>query len=339
MITFKNLDTNQQYPFFDKVNLVMDANLATSLAKENFNNTDSNIVVDGESPIPLKELFQIKVNVKGTGYFLVNFIKGSMDEEKQAEMFDKIKSLKSEDNITDESQKLKIKNLLEILNGYSPLYISFVNNGSPVMTKGEFLTLIDRNTFTSHVFVLMLPFDFIFEARPEKPKHSFFAKKIPSNKPVKVKHTSNSSSDFKMVKKYAYDFLFLALFSLIMGASFLFGLALAFKSDGTAAFLFVISAVFLAVLGYALFSFEKAVKDWKHTFNYIKFPLLSIAVGIALGIGIGFLIAYFVIKSTEENPLNYGFIVGISIPVVIAMATISIFIPEIIRLAKRKSNK
>ena len=360
MLIFQNTETNQQYSFHEKINLVMDQDLSVALAKENFNNTDTPIIIGDGNLTPIHELFQIKVNVKGTGFFIANFKKDEMNEELKNEIFEKLKQLRSDGEVTDESQKEKIRRMLEILSTYKPIFISFVNNGTPILTKSEFNFLINKETFESVLLVLMLPFDFLLPpSTGEKSKKSFlgFFKKNVSepkpktekpepvekeeeidneeiNEPSKVK--AHMHADAKLLKKYGYDYLFIILFGLIMASSFLFGLALAFKGDASSVFLFVISAIFMGINGYALYSHQQSVKGWKYTLHNIKFPLVSIILGIGLGLGVGYLIAYFVIKGTEENPLNFGMIMLISSFTVIGMSIVSIFIPEIVRFVRKK---
>ncbi len=346
MIIFQNTETKQQYPFYEKVNLVLDQTLSVTLAKENFNNKESKIIVGDGSLTPIYDLFQIKIVVKGTGYFIVNFSKETMNEQLKDEIFNKLKTLKSDQPLNDESQKEKVRRALEIISEYKPLFVSFVNNGSPILTKSDFNLLINPSSFETTLLVLMLPIDYIIpESNGNKEKKFSFFKSKESKpaepapikeKPIEQKENAPAQSNKEILKKYGYDYLFLALFTLIISASFMFGLALSFKGEMSSIFLFIITALFFGILIYAIRSYEKSIPNWKYSFNNIKFPILAILLGLGIGIGVGYLIVYFIIKGTEENPLYYGKILLISSLVSTLITLVSMVMPEAINFIQRK---
>lgn len=345
MIIFQNTETNQQYSFYEKVNLVLDQTLSVALAKENFSNKDSKIIVGDGSLTPIYDLFQIKIVVKGTGFFIANFSKDKMNEQLKDEIFAKLKTLKSEQPLNDESQKEKVRKALEFVSEYNPLFISFVNNGSPILTKSDFNLLIDPTKFETTLLVLMLPIDYIIpqSSKPEKKFSLFKAKEPKPNEPQPVKEKPieqvsdvPAKTNKEILKKYGYDYLFLALFTLIISASFMFGLALAFKGEMSSIFLFIITALFFGILIYAIRSYEKSVPNWKYNFNNIKFPVLAIILGLGIGIGVGYLIVYFIIKGTEENPLDYGKILLISALSTTGMTLLAMVMPEAINFIQKK---
>ena len=347
MICFKNGETNQQFTFYEKVNLVIDKDLTVALAKENFNNADCQFAFVDEEETLLKDLFQIKIVVKGTGFFIVNYKKDNLDENKRLELFDRIKALKNNDTdvVTDDSQREKVKNMLSIISEYNPLFISFVNNGTPILTKGEFLQLINKESFNSTLLVIMLPFDYILPPSTPKPTKKIKLFKNRSTKQVQPKHTNSSKEkfyehDLDLLKKNVYDFLFMFLFALIQVISFMIALALSFKGDTFSIFLFVVSIAFVGVSGYSIFNYQKTLTSkWEYSLKNIRLLLIVLFLAFIAGIGIGFAIAYNVVKGTEEEPLNYGTIVLISAVASFGMLVASFFVPELIRLIQKKSKK
>ena len=128
-LILKYKDEEQEFAFTNKVNFVEDKKLVQNLSRPNIKNQDSSLIIKSLNDTHISDVIQLKINVGETGSFLASFSKDSLDDETRTKLLEEIGKLKSSDEPTLESQSQKIKELLGILNNFSPIYVTFSNTG------------------------------------------------------------------------------------------------------------------------------------------------------------------------------------------------------------------
>ena len=127
ILKFKNQE--QEYSFENKVLLVEDKKLIQNLSKPNIKNQDSPLIIKSLNDLHISDVIQIKINISETGYVLASFSKESLTDETRTQLLEEIGKLKNNENPSNENSLKKVKDLLGILNNFSPIYATFSNNG------------------------------------------------------------------------------------------------------------------------------------------------------------------------------------------------------------------
>lgn len=317
-LIFSNKYLNKDYSFEEPINQLTDKALIKILKKENYRNEDSGLFVTSLNNISISELFQIKINVSNVGVFVANFEKEKINDETKKTLIDDISKLKTEGEISDEEQFEKIRNVLNILNKFGTIFITFSNVQNFKVEKDDFVKLINKDDFHTYVLFLNAP-------------------KVVKTKEVKNKE-SNEKKSIEVIsfKDFAIDYTFFSIFCFIASFSLILGLIMSFNSDSLSILLFILTGAFFGIYSYAIFKYMNDYKKWSFDFQKLKFLVLLSLAGIILGIVIGYLVGYFVIKPTEGKTINYRQSLAIAIPVSIAIFVLGVITGYIIYKIKNK---
>ena len=283
-LILKFSDSEKEYSFEDKLFIIEDKDLIKNLEKTSIKNSESKLVIKSLDNTHISDVIQIKVNMSETGYFLVNFAKDTLDEEKRTSLLDEIGTLKSDAVQSNSTQLSKAKSLCEILNKYEPIYVSFVNNG-------EFQ--IDTNKLASET--LNFPFLVL-----KKEKTRFMFKK------THVRSRNNKNKDVKDKKTYSSfplfeaDYIFVLLFAALGTFGILTCIFEIMNKESISIFLGILGLAFVVVLA---ISVQSTMYKKGNLINpYMRLYLSPfIIVGIVIGIVSGFFVSKLLLKTEIEN--------------------------------------
>lgn len=316
-LILKFSDSEKEYSFEDKLFIIEDKDLIKNLEKTSIKNSESKLVIKSLDNTHISDVIQIKVNMSETGYFLVNFPKDTLDEEKRTSLLDEIETLKSDAVQTKSTQLSKAKSLCEILNKYEPIYVSFVNNG-------EFH--IDTNKLASGT--LNFP---LLVLKKEK-AHFLFNK-------THVRSRNNKNKDAKDKKTYSSfplfeaDYIFILLFAALGTFGILTCIFEIMNKESISIFLGILGLAFVVVLA---ISVQATMYKKGNLINpYMRLYLCPfIIVGIVIGIVSGFFVSKLLLKTKIEN-FDYSKLILlsslISAPVMLSSLASSMLVNIIIK--------
>lgn len=300
IFVLKFKDKDNTFSFEDKVYLVEDKKIIANLSKPNIKNQESELLIESMGGLHISDVVQIKINVAETGHFLASFNKEIFDEEKRKLILEEIGKLKNDETPTIDTQTKKIQELLDILNNFEPIYVTFSNNGD---------LKIDLQSLSN----IQLKFPLLVLAQLEKKRMiSFGVKKDRENKNKEFKE---KGAEYKPFPLLDIDYFFVFLFSLLGSFAIVASVFEMMNKEGVAAFLIILSLVFTIVLVIATHStiYKKGV---------VRNPLLRyylsifVVIGIAAGIVSGFFICKGILKTEIQN-FDYKKMILISIPITI----------------------
>lgn len=304
-ISLEFLNSGEPIELNKGVSFVNNQILIEFLKQEKYKNECSNFTVKESSEINVSDLLKIKINIESVGYFLVNLKNTEENRNKRLEILEKVKELKTDNVFNLEKQYLKIKSVIEILNGYNLLFALFTLE-DPI--PNEYIN------FNGYVF--NFPLLFINENRTKK------------TKPVKAikskKNLINIDAPF-----FDLDYFFNLLFALFASFSLHTAVSL-FCDDNWKGTLFII--LFIAILcvsNYCLYLiyYEKNSKQ----ISGHKFIMgLYLALGSALGLIISILISQYYLEIKYNGLLIFIDILAFIVSVC------AIFESKIITLFKKR---
>ena len=319
-LILKFTDNEKEYSFEDKVFVIDDKDLVKNLEKTSIKNSESKLVIKSLSDTHISDVIQVKVNMSETGYFLVNFPKESLDEEKRNNLLKEIGELKSDAVQTNATQLSKAIALCKILTNYEPIYVAFVNNG-------EFQIDIDKLSAETLNFPLLV-------LKKEK-KTRFVFKKTPARPKDKKDKDKKIYSSFPL---FQLDYIFILLFAALGSFGIITCIFKIMNKESISIFLGILGLAFIVVLA---ISVQAAIyKKGKLINPYMRLYLSPfIIVGVAIGIVSGFFVSKLLLK-TEMESFDYSKLVLlsslISAPVMLSSLFSSILVNLII---KKKYNK
>ena len=290
-LIFSFSDTNESFGYGNGFSFIKNRKLFNALKIELSTNVDSSVVIKSLDNLKISDVFQLKINIKKIGYFLVNFPLEENADQKYLPLIEEIKTLKDEYEEKDK-QLLKIEQVILILNKYQPIYSIFIGK------KDTFLYLKECNK-TEPNFPLLFP----------QIEEEVTVKVV--EKPIKIKkenrkHLPNVFKKLKFLLEiekpfFTLDFLFLALFSLFFSFSLYATFAFFYKDD-LKGIIFLIQIFFYAFcLGYNLFLLKYKDKRKQHKGeNFIIY--VYIIVGTDLGDLLSFIFVRYVLKTTGDVP-------------------------------------
>ena len=325
-------DGLRKYTFSSKVNLVTSTMLSDELLKENINRENSDYVIESLNSISLIDVFQIKVNIQNTGVVMANFEKEKLSEEEKQKLISEISTLKDKVEPTFETQKVKISNLISILNKYSPIYVCFANKGDFVFTKSIFEELLRDQEIDFPVLMLLPSLNFVYQTSQPKKK--------PSSRPAAPKKPRDSSSFDWLGSIKCVDFIFFGVFSIFI----VFGTLIAgfeiINGDAIAIFLVILSVAFVGIHYYAVYKAYKDNDKFVYDPKSLVVPLVYIILGIVIGIVLAWVVNSFVLKLKEDVEPNYVLLYGLGISLSSLLAVLGLFAPIPISkiVAKIKKN-
>ena len=182
-IIFSFLGSDELFEFQNGFSFVKNEKILNILRNENFKNEESSLIIKSSNNIKINEVFQLKINIKHVGYFLVNFPLEENVKEKYLPLIKEIECLKESAIDEKEKQLLKIEKVISILNKFKPLlhilllpfskksiYNKMIKNMSKYneTISGEYITFWSEERFAN-------PFDYYFPLK----KVSFGDTEIP----------------------------------------------------------------------------------------------------------------------------------------------------------------
>lgn len=324
-------NSTEKFEFNNKINLVTSTMLSNDLLKENYNLDDSPFVIESHNNLSLKDTFQLKIKIAQTGIMMVYFDKETISDEQKQNLFNEIRTLKDGVTPTFETQKEKIKKVVEIIAKYNPMFSTYFNNGDFVFTSHTLEELLVETEFSFPILIAVPSIE--FEEKLEKEK---------KNKPTKTKKEpkEKSADSYSFVEALkCMDFIFFGIFSaFITFGSIISGFEIK-NGDGIAVFLIVLSVAFFGVLTYAAYKSYKEKDLFQYKIKNLIIPGVYILVGIALGIVIGFLVTTFVVKPKEGIEINISQLLLIGGAIAVASSCLALALPKPISLLINKISK
>ena len=297
LLVLRYKDEETEFSFEDKVTFIQDKRLIADLSKPNIKNQDSSLLIKSLEDTHISDVLQIKVNIPETGYFLTSFNKANLTEEQRNHLLNDIGTIKGNETPTLETQILKIKYLIYVLNKYQPIYAAFINKGD---IQIELKTL---ESFKVEFPLLVL----------EQPLKKETAK---IGKPKAKKDQAEENAEPAKYEPFAIfdvDYIFALIFSLLGAFAITSSIFELMNKEGIAAFLIVLAAVFAITLVIAIHS--TLYKRGKVRNPWLRYYLgIFVLVGIVIGIIAGYYICKNVLKTEIEN-FNYKKMIIYSIPI------------------------
>lgn len=331
-LVLKFEESKDELEYENKVILIEDKKLINELRKENIRNGNSSLQIKSLNDLPIYDVIQLKINVAETGTFLVSFSKEKIDEQVREELLNKIKELKDNVTPTFETQSEKIKKLINILNEYNPIYISYRSSGD---IKIGFENLKDL-VVSSPLFVLQ---------KLEKPKKVKAIKEPKPKKELKINfkkiHFNFKLPRFPQINiefpLFSVDYLFTGIFALLLGFGLVTGIYEIVNQQSVAIFLLILAGIFLGVDYYTVYA--TLYKKGKLNYRGLRYwLLLYILVGSTIGIVVGYVVSKYALKAEVEN-INFGFIMAIGAPCAAVGSALSIYASMLINLIVKKIKK
>ena len=288
-LVFKNKDSKQEYTFENKVYFINDKKIIKNLEKPNIKNSDSSFVIKSLNDLHVSDVVQIRVNLSETGVFLVSFQKDVLPEEKREALLKEIATLKSDNEPTEETQILKAKKLVSILDNYSPIYVTFVNNGLIKIPVNDFWIKYPK----CPVLVLQEPKKLAINlgVKKEEPKEE------------KTEQVKKEKPQYQPINLFTMDYFFIFLFAALGSIGFITAVFELMNKQGIGIFLLILAIAFVITetVAMSLTIYENG----KQKNPYLRFYLIAyIVVGIIVGIVGGYFISKGLLK-TEIKDFDY----------------------------------
>ena len=292
-LVLKFEEAENEYTFENKITFLDDQKLIKILEKPNIKNEDSSLIIKSMNSLPIYDVIQIKVNMSETGVFLANFDKEKFDEKTREELLQKIGELKDNVSPTKETQLNKTKKLVEILNSFNPIYVSFKNSG-------------DIKFENADLEEIEVKFPFIFLVKPVKE----FAKKERKHTEFHIKKLKIKLPEITF-PLFQYDYLFIALFAFLSSFGVMLGMFCLKNKESIGPFVLVIAGAIIGVMFYVLYTtlYKKCEEKYKGL-RYYLIPF--IVVGIVIGTIVASIVSKKVIKIKVQN-LNMKKITWLSV--------------------------
>lgn len=302
-IIFSFLNSNESFEFQSGFSFVKNEKLLNILKNENFRNEESSLVIKSLNDTKINEVFQIKIDIKYIGYFLVNFPQNENAKEKYFPLIHEIECLKDDCYEEKETQLLKIEKVISILNKFNPIYSIFIGR------KDTFHYLKECYK-VEPLFPLLFP-EIVEEVRVEVVENDT---KGPNRFFLFLKKVINAFDIEKPI--FTLDYLFDLLFSLFVAFSFYTAVAFFYKND-LKGLIFVAQILFYSFcLGYSLFLFKYKDKRRERKGEDIIISTY-ILVGVSLGNFISYIVTAYLLNMADipllVAPLILSFVVCLAI--------------------------
>ena len=312
ILEFSFLDTNESFKFKDGFSFIKNSRLLKVLKTENFNNDESNLVIKSLNDTKINEVFQLKINIKYIGYFLVNFPLKENAKEKYLPLIDEIKLLK-DDTEEKGKQLLKIEKVILILNKYNPIYSVFIGREDTFLYLKEcnkvnvtFPLLFPSIEEEVNVKVIEKPKKEVKEKKESKSKFKFDFKKL-------IQPILNIEGPF-----FTLDFLFDLVFSFFLTFALYATCAFFYKSD-LKGLLFLFQIFFYCFcLVYNLYLSK--IKGKRKDQEGIVFIIYAY---ILLGVGLGNLGSFFFV----EYALKMNDVPLLALPIILSFVICASALP------------
>ena len=295
-LIFEFADSHETFEFQKGFSYVENDKLSDTLRCEYYKNFDSTLVIKNLNNIKINDVFQIKINIKYIGYFLVNFLFEKDAKEKYHPLIEEIELLKETEHEEKDKQLLKIEKVIAILNKYNPIYSIFIG-------KGDVFSYLKECNKVAPLFPLLFP-KIVEKVSVEIVKKRKEKKKFDSKLLLKIKSFFDIEKPF-----FKTDYLFDLLFSFFTSFSSYTAVAFFYKDD-LKGLIFVAQILFYSFcLFYSLYLFKYKDKREKHKGEDIIISTY-ILVGVALGNFISYVVTTFLLNMTDIPLLIVPFILS-----------------------------
>lgn len=326
-------NTSLRYAFFNKVNVVPSNELSDAILSFTPEGGNADFVIETENNLSFVDVTHIKVNLADTGSIIAVFKKESLSLEKRETMFNELAKLRDDKTPTKESQEIKIKKVVQIVGDYSPIFVSYYNNGQFVFTKSSLEGILNDIQISFPVLILLPSLDF---AAPKQKTNKIFKFKkkedtskeeAPKEISPKVEKVPKEKVKFVMPTLFTFDYLFFAIFTAFISFGTYTSVFQIINQEAIAAFVIVLVIAFVVTLNFATYKTKKESDDFEYKLSKIWVPVAYVVLGSIIGSVIGLVIAQFVMKAKEEINVNYGLIFGVVLPSTLLVNVLSIFSP------------
>lgn len=368
-------DTNESYSFSNGLNYCSNKFLFKNLIN-NKPITEESLI--GVQNLDNNSVITIKVNVHETGVFLFYFNSEMLVNEKREKLLEEISKLKS---LGDKHKQKVVRLLKIVKNYeplfccfYNQLFevadrnffesicvdklgltiIIFFHDELNKRQPREKKAKVNKKSSRVSIFIKNLFFNFYYSL---KSLFLLVSLKIRKNKKQeatqikkeKIKKTNvkvKSKKEHKKLELYRYfyfeiDFIFMFIFGLIGSFSLLAGISYAQNGDALCAFLFVLFAVFFAILMFSSYSYQKEhKKHWKYNLENLLMPCLFTLIGLTGGCISSYFTSKAIIKVEDAPNVNFELSLWITIGVSAFMLICFVVSPLVFNFfMKFKKNK
>lgn len=346
LLVLKFKDKEEEFSFENKVNFIEDKKLIQNLSRPNIKNQDSSLIIKSLNDTHISDVIQLKINVGETGSFLASFAKDSLTDEVRSKLLEEIGNLKGNETPTIDSQSKKVKELLGILNEFSPIYSTFSNSGDIKLNVEE---IVDFE----------LKFPLLVLKQPEK-KLIFKIGKQNKEKPVKEK-VEETSADEKAEKPkkehkikekkerpvkepktyqpfalFDSDYFFVLFFALLGAFSITASVFEIMNKEGIATFLIILASILAITLVIAATSVIYKKGELRNP--WLRYYLGAyIVVGAIIGVVGSFFVCKYLLK-TENTEFDYKKMVLIS-SLISAALLLSLSLSRVANIIFKKINQ
>lgn len=318
IIASKN--SSERFTFNNKINLVDSTLLSDELLKGVKNLENTEYILESHDNVSIGSLFQIKVHIAKTGSIFVNWKSDTLDSDTKERLIGEISTLKDGVEPSFETQKEKIKKVLEIVGKYNPVFVCYNNAGDFLFTRSTFEEIAKDIEINFPILLLLASLDFVESTSSIKTKRVF-----------KQKSTDNPKSawNFKesLAKFKSLDYVFFGAFSLFIAFGLVASIFEIKNGEGLAAFLLILTIVFIITLFYATYRASKENEYFSYNIKDMWVPMTYIVLGVALGIVIGFLVTTYLIKLKDGVTINNVLLYGLTIPGSLAISIAGLYSP------------
>lgn len=291
-----------------------------------------------ETVIKSNDLFQLKVNTKNVGTFIVAFIYKGLNREK---LIEKVSDLKKVEVADKDSAKTKVEKLKDAVKEFNPIFIIFANPDVFAITIDEAKELFEGLNFfyvekegDSEVIEAECKEEMheevitegvseeseVVEVQDQQDGNTEIVEKVdeteepipaPAEVPVKEKPKKTNDDPFfkkcsrflkksgAIIKKDKFNFLFTLVAAILIGITIGIGVYKAYQGKYICIFFFI-----AALVGMALNSFVYRDVLVKHKFlsHHILLNALTSIVALAISIGIYYLFVYLTKEKANPAP-------------------------------------
>ena len=265
------------------------------------------LVLDESNTIPLKDVFQLQVNVEKVGTLNVLFPLKDMNRK---EIIKDIIALKEIEIIDEESATNKLNGLIKIINRYKPLF------GLYKELPNTFISLEKIQDLIGDSFILLTLEPYQEEVVEEKAEPK--------------KETTGLKKAVSTLYHNKFHLLLIIVSTLLLQISLPLTILNVYSNNLLFIFLIICCFVALAMNGYSYYDYFT-----KRSFKNLLFYFSVVANMIGIGAGIGIFTIFYNISTKAEGTPSLGQLTLIGALVSLGLCAISIvvtkFIPKKIR--------
>lgn len=334
--------TSKRFVFNNKLSFVVSNELSNEIAYFDKQNHESTYVIESEDNLSFSETINIRINLKNTGIIIATFKKEKFTQGSKETLFNELMTLKDNLEPTKDSQIIKMMRVFNILKVFSPIFVSYINNGDIIITRQSLEEPISHLDISYPVLLLLVSFD--FEPVPKQEKGLRIFKKIekkPRESKPKPERVKGEKAKISIPELFNLDFAFFMIFTMFISFGSYFAIFQLINSEAIASFLLILVAVFLITLNFATYKSYKENNNFQLKLSRVWIPATYVIIGAVVGAIVGFVITKNLMTLKEDVTFDYGLMIGIIIPSTIVLGIASLCSPlltsKIIKKLSKKS--